>query len=135
MEKDRLTPGNQALQSAIRLYEELLACLHQEWDALLRADEEAILALAARKEALLQNLCELSPLTPPGEASPAGKAALENLKREVATVQERNRRLIMTALETLQDFLQLLKSAAPGLYQPSGELKAMPGNPLFYRQV
>ena len=44
------TPAGPSLQQEVCLYRQLLECLEEEWQALISSQEEAILALAARKK-------------------------------------------------------------------------------------
>jgi hypothetical protein len=60
---------------------------------------------------------------------------LSRLKRQAATTQARNHRLIAAALETIQDFLGFLQSAPPGIYQSAGKVENTPGNSFFHRQA
>ena len=53
-------PGRPTAQEEIFLYQKLLDCLAQEWDALITSQEEAILLLAAEKEQLLEKNCYVS---------------------------------------------------------------------------
>jgi flagellar biosynthesis/type III secretory pathway chaperone len=126
------TPEKAAPPQERALYEALLRCLEDEWQALVATREEAILALAAEKEQILQKLIGLNrdrdTATP--EAEPSGR-----LKRQVAQAQARNHRLITSALETIQDFLGLLQAAPPGIYQAAGKVEASPGSSFFHRQA
>jgi flagellar biosynthesis/type III secretory pathway chaperone len=56
------SPKKPARQPEISLYEDLLECLEQEWQALVNSQEDAILTLAARKEQILGEIL-------PGERS------------------------------------------------------------------
>jgi hypothetical protein len=118
----------------IQLYKELLECLEHEWQALITSQEDAILACAARKEQILSQIA--SDL--PGErTNPKGQEdeVLNRLKRQAAGAQFRNHRLIVAALETIQDFFGYLQSAAPGIYHSAGKVESAPANSYFYRQA
>ncbi len=123
---------NPAPRPEIVLYEALLECLEQEWQALVATREDAILALAAEKEQLLQKLITLNRglNTAKPEAGP-----LRRLKGQIARAQARNHRLITTALETIQDFLGLLQQAPAGIYHAAGKVEAGAGNSFFHRQA
>jgi hypothetical protein len=116
------------------LYEGLLECLEQEWHALITSREEAILALAARKEHILGELLRLRDQKTSAPGGP-DQELLNRLKRQAANAQARNHRLIVTALETIQDFLGYLHSAPPGIYQAAGKVELTPGNSFFHRQA
>jgi len=125
-------PENPEPRPPASLYEALLACLEQEWLALVAAREDAILALAAEKEHLLNELISLhrDKDTANPEADP-----LRQLKEQVARAQARNHRLITAALETITDFLGLLQKAPPGIYQAAGKVEAAAGKSFFHRQA
>jgi flagellar biosynthesis/type III secretory pathway chaperone len=123
-----------ACQPEISLYEELLECLDQEWQALVNSQEEAILALAVRKEQILGEILRVRDQKTPDPGGPEHEF-LVRLKRQAATAQARNHRLIEAALETIQDFLGYLKSAPPGIYQSAGKVENIPGNSFFHRQA
>ncbi len=125
---------NPARPAEISLYEDLLECLEQEWQALIKSQEDAILALAARKEQILVEILRLRDQKTPTSAGP-DQELLRHLKRQAATLQARNHRLIATALETLQDVLGYLQSAPPGIYHSAGKIEATPGSSFFHRQV
>jgi flagellar biosynthesis/type III secretory pathway chaperone len=105
-------------------------CLEKEWQALVNSQEEAIWALAAQKEHILEKIIALNRdrdlADPGGEPEP-----LRRLKQQVAETQARNHRLITTALETIQDFLGLLQSAPPGIYHSAGRWKPPREAPFF----
>jgi hypothetical protein len=128
------SPKSPARQPEISLYEELLECLEQEWQALINSQEEAILALAARKEQILGEILRVrdQKISNPGEQE---HELLSRLKRQAATNQARNHRLIAAALETIQDFLGFLQAAPPGIYHAAGKVEATPGNSFFHRQA
>jgi flagellar biosynthesis/type III secretory pathway chaperone len=128
------SPASPARQPEISLYEELLECLEQEWQALINSQEDAILALAARKEQILGEILRVRDQKTP---NPEGQEHefLNRLKRQAATAQARNHRLIATALETVQDFLGYLQSAPPGIYHSAGKVETTPGNSFFHRQA
>ncbi|MGQ9688123.1 MAG: hypothetical protein ACUVXF_04955 [Desulfobaccales bacterium] len=109
--------------------------MEKEWQALVNSQEEAILALASRKEQILKDIIFLASSRQPSECLESEKQFLHRLKHEVATAQTRNHRLITTALETIQDFLAILNPPPPGIYQPCGKVEASPGNSLFHRQA
>lgn len=128
-------PAKPARQQEILLYNELLECLEEEWQALINSQEEAILALSSRKEQILIKIAALSPgqeISPPdGQEG----ETLSRLKCQVALTQTRNYRLIAAALETIQDFWGLIKSASPGVYQAAGAMEAPPGSSFFHREA
>ena len=127
-------PKSREPQQELSLYRELLECLEKEWQALVATREDAILALAAEKEHILEKIIALKR----GEevADPDGDAeALRRLKHQVAAAQARNHRLITTTLETIQDFLGFLKSAPPGIYHSAGKVETTPGSSFFHRQA
>jgi hypothetical protein len=128
------SPERPTHQPEIRLYEELLECLEQEWQALVNTQEEAILALAARKEQILGEILRVKAQNIPNPESQEPEF-LNRLKRQVSTTQARNHRLIVAALETIQDFLGNLHSAAPGIYHSAGKVENTPGNSFFHRQA
>lgn len=113
----------------IQLYKELLECLEHEWQALITSQEDAILACAARKEQILSQIAE--------RTNPEGREdeVFKPLKRQAAGAQFRNHRLIVAALETIQDFFGYLQSAAPGIYHSAGKVESAPANSYFYRQA
>lgn len=118
----------------IRLYQQLLDCLEEEWLALIHAQEETILSLAHRKEEILQSLSRLGLASQPPDG---GKKAPEiiNLLKRIAQRQDRNLRLINAALEVIQDFLAQLNAAAPGLYQGGGKMETSWGTSFFHRHA
>jgi flagellar biosynthesis/type III secretory pathway chaperone len=127
-------PENPAPLQELSLYRELLACLEKEWQALVDSEEEAILALAAEKERLLEKILSLTRSR--DRQNPEKEAeGLRHLKRQVAEAQARNHRLITTTLETIQDFLDCLQSSPPGIYQAAGKVGTTPGNSFFHRQA
>ena len=128
------SPKKPARQPEISLYEELLECLEQEWQALVGSQEDAILALAARKEQILGEIFRVRDQKTP-DPERHEHELLSRLKRQAATAQARNHRLIATALETIQDFLGYLQSATPGIYHSAGKLDTTPGNSCFHRQA
>ncbi|MEJ2071031.1 MAG: hypothetical protein P8X58_11605 [Syntrophobacterales bacterium] len=60
---------------------------------------------------------------------------MQRWRHQVADAQSRNQRLIVAALETIQDFLRYLQSAPPGIYHAAGKVEATPGNSFFHRQA
>ncbi len=134
MKEIPLPPERPALQPEISLYEELLECLEQEWQALINSKEDAILALAARKEQILGELLRVRGQKIPNPKGQEQKL-LSRLKQQAAATQARNHRLIVAALETIQDFLGYLQSAPPGIYHSAGKVEATPGNSFFHRQA
>ena len=128
------SPERPGLQAEISLYEELLECLEQEWQALVNSQEDAILGLAARKEQILGEILRVRDQKIP---NPGGQEneLLSRLKQQAAATQARNHRLIAAALETIQDFLGYLQSAPPGIYHCAGKVETTPGNSFFHRQV
>jgi flagellar biosynthesis/type III secretory pathway chaperone len=134
MKKIPPPPEKLALQPEITLYEELLECLEQEWQALISSQEDDILALAARKEQILGEILRVrgQNMQSHGEQE---HELLSHLKQQAATTQARNHRLILAALETIQDFLGCLQSAPPGIYRAAGKVETTPGNSFFHRQA
>ena len=134
MKKTLRSPEGLAPQPELSLYRELLECLEKEWQALIKSQEDAILALAAQKENILEKIIRLKRgrdnSDSAGEADP-----LRRLKHQVADAQARNHRLIITALETIQDFLGYLQSAPPGIYHSAGKVETTPGNSSFHRRA
>ena len=134
MRKTLPPPERSAPQQELSLYRELLECLEKEWQALVTSQEEAILALAAQKEHILEKIIMLSRgrdlAAPDGEVEPLGR-----LKHQVADAQARNHRLITTTLETIQDFLGCLQASPPGVYHSAGKVETTPGNSFFHRQA
>ncbi len=128
------SPEKPARQPEISLYEELLECLEQEWQALIKSQEDAILALAARKEQILGEILRVKDQKTP-DPEGAEEELLNRLKRQAATAQARNHRLIATALETIQEFLGYLQSPPPGIYHSAGKVETAPGNSFFHRQA
>ncbi len=126
------TLENPTPRQEVVLYEALLECLEQEWQALVAAREDAILALAAEKEQLLQKLITINQGR--DTANPEAKP-LRRLKGQAARAQARNHRLITTALETIQDFLGLLQQAPAGIYHAAGKVEAGAGNSFFHRRA
>ncbi|MBW1992473.1 MAG: flagellar export chaperone FlgN [Deltaproteobacteria bacterium] len=119
------------------LYQELLNCLEEEAQALVSVREEAILAAAARKEALLKRLLELKQNyenTPEARGHGPQEDRLAQLRRRVAAANDRNRQLAVAALEVVHDFLAQLQPPDPGIYEPAGA-RAAPASPLFQRQA
>ncbi len=127
-------PKRPARPPEISLYEELIECLEQEWQALIKSQEDAILALASRKEQILGEILRVRDQQKPTPEGPDQKI-LGRLKRQAAAIQARNHRLIATALETIQDFLGYLQSAPPGIYHSAGKVETTPGNSFFHRQA
>jgi flagellar biosynthesis/type III secretory pathway chaperone len=117
------------------LYNELLECLTQEWQALVNSQEEAILALAARKEHILKNLQALASGDEATNQSDQEREVLTRLKGRVAEAQNRNRRFIAAALETINEFLGHLQASPPGTYHSAGKVAAAPGASFFHRQA
>jgi flagellar biosynthesis/type III secretory pathway chaperone len=120
------------------LYEELLDCLEEETHALLSAQEEAILAAAARKESLLDRLLQVKRVQGDRlQASATGrhKEQLVHLQRQVAAANARNREIVVTSLEVVQEFLAQFQPHGPGLYQPAGQAKSIQEGALFQRQA
>jgi flagellar biosynthesis/type III secretory pathway chaperone len=128
------SPKKPACQPEISLYEELLECLDQEWQALVSSQEEAILALAVRKEHILGEILRVRDQKTLDPGGPEHELLIR-LKRQAATAQARNHLLIAAALETIQDFLGYLKSAPPGIYQSAGKVEDTQGNSFFHRQA
>lgn len=118
----------------LALYEELLECLEEESQALVSTREEAILAAAARKEALLERLLELKQ-EPESVSSPENHARLEQLKRQVAAANARNREIALSSLELIREFLAQFQPPGPGLYQMDKPATAVKENALFNRRA
>jgi len=129
------TPAALTLQQETCLYRQLLECLEEEWQALVSSQEEAILALAGRKEELLERLV----LASPGERTEGPNSpedpALHLLKRQAAAAQARNHRLIVAALEAIQDFLTYLHLAPRGTYQSAGKVEKSQSSSFLHRQA
>jgi len=135
MQEISSSPGGLTPQELIHLYQELFECLEKEWQALITSQEDAILTLAVEKEHILEKVAGGNPgLTASPPSGPEAEQ-LQSLKRQVADAQSRNQRLIVAALETVQDFLSYLQSAPPGIYQSAGKVEATPGNSFFHRQA
>ena len=122
-------------QQEISLYKELLDCLEREWQALINSQEDAILALAAQKEHILEKIINDAAGRDLTEVTEADQELLKRLKHEAAQAQARNHRLITTTLETIQDFLSVLQSPPPGIYHFTGKVGAKLANSLFHRQA
>jgi hypothetical protein len=108
--------------------------LEEEWLALIQAQEEAILALARRKEEILTKLSRLRgdrQVTAAGEETPE----ILQLQNQIAQRQRRNLSLINAGLEVIQDFLFQLNAASPGMYQGGGKVQTFPGTSFFHRHV
>ncbi len=131
--------GNQTLlQQEMCLYEELLDCLEKETQALLNAREEDILAAAARKELLLDRLLQMKRAQGDGlqtTATGRHKEQLMHLQGQVAAANARNREIVVTSLEVIQEFLAQFQPPGPGLYQPAGQAKSIQEGALFQRQA
>lgn len=124
-----------APQPEILLYEELLECLEEEWQALINSQEDAILVLAAQKEHILGKILALTSGREISDPEGQEDELLSRVKRQAAAAQARNHRLIAAALETIQDFLGHLQSSPPGIYHSAGKVETVPGSPLFHRQA
>jgi flagellar biosynthesis/type III secretory pathway chaperone len=138
MELNRAREKGTLRQQEMQLYEELLDCLEEEVQALMSAREEAILAAAARKEALLDRLLEIKRSLdegPPANAAPRTGRRLAHLQRRVAAANARNREIVVNTLEMIQEFLAQFQPPGPGLYRPGGETKPVPESALFKRQA
>jgi flagellar biosynthesis/type III secretory pathway chaperone len=129
------SPVTSNLQQEISLYEELLDCLEREWQALISSQEDAILALAAQKEQTLEKIIHTAAGRDIAKVTEADQEILKRLRHEAAQAQARNHRLITAALETIQDFLAVLQSPPPGIYQVTGKVGAKLENSLFHRQA
>lgn len=127
---EKVTPHQE-----MRLYRELLDCLEMEWQALINAREDAILALAAQKEHILAQIIKATANQEFAVITPQDQKALNLLKHAAAGAQARNHRLITTALETIQDFLAVLQSPRPGIYHFNGKVETSSDNSLFHRQA
>jgi hypothetical protein len=123
-----------ALPPEIQLYQDLLDCLENEWQALVNSQEDAILTQAAQKEQILAAIAHASreALTIPEDQE---NELLNRLRNRAAAAQARNHRLIAAALETIQDFLGYLQSAPPGIYHAAGKVENAPGSSFFHRQA
>jgi flagellar biosynthesis/type III secretory pathway chaperone len=64
------SPKKPARQPEISLYEDLLECLEQEWQALVNSQEDAILTLAARKEQILGEILRVRDQKAPDPGAP-----------------------------------------------------------------
>ncbi len=129
------TPGKLTLQQETSLYRQLLECLEEEWQALISSKEEAILALAGRKVEILEHLTLAHPKERQEDLASPGDESLYLLKRQAATAQARNHRLIGAALEAIQDFLTHLNLAPPGTYQSAGKVENPQAPSFFHRQA
>ncbi len=134
MHKPPPPPEKMAFPPEIQLYQELLDCLENEWQALVNSQEDAILACAAQKEQILTAIAYNSTRerTNPEEQE---HGLFIRLRNQVAAAQARNHRLIAAALETIQDFLGYLQSASPGIYHAAGQVENAPGSSFFHRQA
>uniref|UniRef100_A0A7V4LCE4 Uncharacterized protein n=1 Tax=Desulfobacca acetoxidans TaxID=60893 RepID=A0A7V4LCE4_9BACT len=63
------------------------------------------------------------------------EAEVSLLKSRVAAAQERNRRLILAALEVIKEDLGRLHPEPPGTYLPAGKVAAASGASFFRRQA
>lgn len=135
MQEISSSPGGLTPPELIQLYQKLFDCLEKEWQALITSQEDAILTLAAEKEHILEEIARgNSGLTASPPSGPEAEE-LQRLHHQVADAQSRNQRLIVAALETVQDFLRYLQVAPPGIYQAAGKVEANPGNSFFHRQA
>jgi flagellar biosynthesis/type III secretory pathway chaperone len=125
-------------QQEISLYQELLDCLEAETQALVNAQEEFILAAAARKELLLDRLLKMREAQA-GEPEALGAhddmERLTSLHRQVAAINARNRDIAAASLEVIQEFLAQFQPTDPGVYRPGGQAISMPEAALFQRQA
>jgi flagellar biosynthesis/type III secretory pathway chaperone len=132
------TPQKTLIQEEMCLYQELLDCLEEESRALMTAQEEAILAATAKKEALLERLLEVKRIyenSPQATAAGQGGELLAHLRRQVVAANAWNRDIMVTSLEVVQEFLAQFQPPGPGLYEPAGPVKSGQANALFQRQV
>jgi flagellar biosynthesis/type III secretory pathway chaperone len=134
MKKMLPPPAGMAPPQELGLYRELLECLQNEWQALVNSKEEAILALAAEKEHILERIIDLNRSRDLSDLDTEAEP-LRRLKMQAAEAQARNHRLITTTLETIQEFLECLNSAPPGTYQAAGQVETPPGSSFFHRQA
>ncbi len=126
------------LHQEISLYQELLACLEQEAQALATAQEETILSLAASKEEILGRLLGVKTARAEDHAPGKSAAALQDLarlQRQVAARNLRNREIISASLEVIQEFINQFLPPGPGLYRPQGQVETGSGRTLFHRQA
>lgn len=136
----RVSPLEQRnpVREEISLYQELLACLDQEVQALKQGQEDRILSLAHLKGQILQRLVELSQTRTP--ASGVSEDSLEagviaDLRRQVAVANARNREIIQACLEVIEDFWGQWQAVGAGLYQAGGKMEAGPGGVLFHKRA
>jgi|UniRef100_A0A7C3WIL7 flagellar biosynthesis/type III secretory pathway chaperone len=122
------------VQQELTLYEELIDCLEEEAQALVNARAEAILAVAARKELLVDRLLELKRLQEK-VPRPAPPEKLANLQRRVAAANARNRQIAAASLEVVQEFLARFQPPDPGLYHPARPAKASQDSALIKHRV
>lgn len=133
-----MTENLTMFQREICLYQELLDCLEAETQALVDAQEELILAAAARKELLLDHLLKVKRDQgdePEDQTNKEELADLAVLQRQVAAANARNREIAAVSLEVIQGFLAQFQPPDPGLYYPAGQTKAIPDGALFQRQA
>lgn len=125
-------------QQEISLYQELLACLEQEAQALASAQEENILSLAMTKEGILEQLLAAKKAREENSAATgkdAGLAELTRLQRQVVTKNVRNREIIFASLEVIQEYINQFIPPGPGLYRLEGRVEKGSGRTLFHRQA
>lgn len=133
-----MTENLMMLQNEISLYQELLECLEAETQALVKAEEELILAAAARKELLVDRLLQMQRARADGPEPPAADenlGRLASLQRQAAAANARNRELAAASLEVIQEFLVQFQPADPGIYRPGGQAKPAAEAALFQRQA
>jgi flagellar biosynthesis/type III secretory pathway chaperone len=135
MQDIQVSPEKVTLQQEMSLYRGLLECLEMEWQALINAQEDAILALAAQKEHILGKIINATASQEFPDFTQQDQKALNRLKHEAAVAQARNHRLITSALETVQDFLAVLQSPPLGIYHLTGKVETSSENSLFHRQA
>ncbi len=126
------------VRQEVAMYRKLLNILEQETQALVQAQEENILSLAAAKETILAQLQEIQSLRHDhGWLAAQGgmEEELVRLKQRVAAVNRGNRQIIEAGLEVIQEFLEQFQPSGPGTYRPAGQVQAGAGRALFHRRA
>ncbi len=121
----------------MNLYQELLDCLEEESQALISARQEAILAVAEKKEELLDRLLWIKQDREKEAQVAAGlpRQRLVSLQSRVAAANARNREIAATSLKLVQEFLALFLPPDPGLYRPAGQAKPLQEGVFFQRRA
>lgn len=127
-----------SFQMEMNLYQELLDCLEDESQALMSAQEEAILAAAVRKEALLDRLLQVKRRRADGPEAALPdeeKTRLATLQRRIAAINAENREIAAASLEIIREFLAQFQPPGPGLYQSAAQVTSGRDGALFQRQA